>query len=73
MVRNLPVNAEDAGSIPGSGRSPEGGNGYPLQYSCLENPMDRGAWRAIVHGVTKESDMTEQLSNNKQSVNVSDV
>ena len=73
VVKNPTANAGDAGSIPGSGRSPEGGNGYPLQYSCLENPMDRGAWRAIVHGVTKESDMTEQLSNNKQSVNVSDV
>ena len=73
VVKNPPANAGDAGSIPGSGRFPEGGNGYPLQYSCLENPMDRGAWRAIVHGVTKEADMTEQLSNNKQSVNVSDV
>ena len=73
MVKNPPANAGDAGSVPGSGRSPEGGNGYPLQYSCLENPMDRGAWRAIVHGVTKEPDMIEQLSNNKQSVNVSDV
>jgi len=73
VVKNPPANAGDAGSIPGSGRSPEGGNGYPLQYSCLENPMDRGAWRAIVHGVTKESDMTEQLSDNKQSVNASDV
>ena len=46
-------NAGDLGSIPGSGRSPGEGNGYPLQYSCLENPMDRGAWWAIVHGVTK--------------------
>ena len=43
----------DAGSIPGSGRSPGGGNGNPLQYSCLENLTDRGAWRATVHGVTK--------------------
>ena len=43
----------DMGSIPGSGRSPGGGNGNPLQYSCLENPMDRGAWLAVVHGVTK--------------------
>ena len=43
----------DAGSIPGSGRSPGGGHGTPRQYSCLENPMDRGAWRAIVHGVAK--------------------
>ena len=46
------------GSIPGLGRSPGGRHGNPLQYSCLENPMDRGAWRAIVHRVTKESDMT---------------
>ena len=51
-------NAGDPGSIPGSGRSPGEGNGNPLQYSCLGNPMDRGAWWAIVHGVTKESDMT---------------
>ena len=53
----------DEGSIPGLGGSPGEGNGNPLQYSCLENPMDRGAWRAAVHGVTKESDMTEQLNN----------
>ena len=46
-------NVRDPGLSPGSGRSTEGGNGYPLQYSCLENPMDRGAWRAAVHGVTK--------------------
>ena len=46
-------NAGDPGSIPGSGRSPGEGNGNPLQYSCLENPMDRGAWRAIVPGITK--------------------
>ncbi|CAI9159835.1 unnamed protein product [Rangifer tarandus platyrhynchus] len=45
--------AGDSGSIPGSGRPAGGGNGNPLQYSCLENPMDRGAWRATVHGVTK--------------------
>ena len=54
--KNLPANAgdiKDTGSIPGSGRSPEGGHGNPLQYSCLENPMDRGAWRAMVHSVTK--------------------
>ena len=43
----------DVGSIPGLGRSPGGGDGYPLQYSCLENPVDRGAWRAAVHGVTE--------------------
>ena len=53
MVKNLFSSAGDAGSIPGSGRSPAGGNGNPLQYSCLVNPMDRGAWRATVHGVTK--------------------
>ena len=56
VVKNLPANAEDVrdvGSIPGSGRSPGEGNGYPLQYSCLENPMDRVAWRAIVHRVAK--------------------
>ena len=52
-VKNVPANAGDAGLIPGSGRSPGGGNGNPLQYSCLENPMDRGAWRATVHGVAK--------------------
>ena len=58
MVKNMPVNAGDVGSIPGSGRSPGEGNGNPVQYSCLENPMDTGAWWAIVHGVTKESDTT---------------
>ena len=46
-------NSEDLGSIPGSGRSPGEGNGCRLQYSCLENPLDRGTWKAIVHGVTK--------------------
>ena len=51
------------GSIPGSGRSPGEGNGNPLQYSCLGNPMDRGAWQAIVHEVAKELDMTERLNN----------
>ena len=53
VVRNLPVTTGDAGSIPGTERFPEEGNGNPLQYSCLENSMDRGAWQAIVHGVTK--------------------
>ena len=52
-VKNLLANAGDAGSILGSGRSPGGGHGNPLQYSCLENPMDRGAWWATVHGVPK--------------------
>ena len=58
MVKNPPTNAGDVDSISGSGRSPGRGHGNPLQYSCLENPMDRGARWAIVHGVTKEWDMT---------------
>ena len=58
MVKNPPANEGDAGSIPGSGRSPAEGNGKPLQYSSLGNPMDRGAWRATVHGAAKESDVT---------------
>ena len=53
MVKNLPANSGDAGSIPGSGQSPGGGNDNPLQYSFLDNPMDKGAWRAMVHGVTQ--------------------
>ena len=62
MVKNLPVNAgevQDAGSVPGLGRSPGEGNGNPLRYSCLENSMDRGAWQAIVHRGHKELDTTE--------------
>ena len=51
--KDTACNAGDPGSIPGSGRSPGEGNGNPLQYSCLGNPMDRGAWRATVHGVTE--------------------
>ena len=58
VVKNPPANAGDSGSIPGLGRSPGEGTGNPLQYSCLENFMDRGAWQARVHGVTKESDTT---------------
>ena len=64
VVKNMSVNAGDArdrGSIPGSGWSPGGGNGNPPQCSCLENPMDRGTWRAVVHGVTK-SWTRQQLS-----------
>ena len=51
VVKNPPVNAGDAGSIPGLGRSPGGGRGNPFQYSCLENPMDKEAWWATVHSV----------------------
>ena len=58
MVKNPLANAGDVGSIPGSGRSPGGGNGNPLQYSCLGNPMDRGAWGATIYGVVKDSDTT---------------
>ena len=58
VVRNLSANAGDVGLIPGLGRSPGEGNGNPLQYSCLGNTVDRGAWWATVHGVTKESDTT---------------
>ena len=53
MVKSLPASAGDAGSVLRSGRSPGGGNSNPLQYSCLGNPMDRGAWWATVHTVTK--------------------
>ena len=62
VVKNTPANAGDAryvSSIPGLGRSPREGNGNPLQYSCLENPMDRGFWQAVVHKVAAESEMTE--------------
>ena len=52
-IKNLPANAGDTGSIPGLGRSPRGGNGNPLQYFCLDNPMDREVWQAIVHEVAK--------------------
>ena len=64
VVKNLPANeadARDTGSIPGSGRSPGGGHGNLLQYSCLENSVDRGTWRVTVHGVA-ESDTTDRLS-----------
>ena len=62
MVKNPPANAEDLSSIPGSGRSPGRGHGNPLQYSCLENPMDRTAWQAYIPWGYKESNTTERLS-----------
>ena len=58
VVMNPPAYARDVGLIPGPERSPGEGHGNLLQYSCLGNPMDRGAWRTTVHGVTKESEMT---------------
>ena len=61
-VKNLPANAGDPGSSPASGRSPGEGNGNPLQYSCLENPMGRGAWRSSVHGVTLSRTRLKRLS-----------
>ena len=65
VVKNLPANAgdkRDAGSVPGSGTSPEGGHGKPFQYSCLKDPMDRGAWQATVHSVTESQTQLKQLS-----------
>ena len=65
MVKNPPAKAgdiRDEGSFPGSGSSPGGGHGNPLQYSCLENPMDRGAWRAVIHRVTKSQAWLKRLS-----------
>ena len=64
VVENLPASAgdiRDTGSIPGSGRVPGGGHGNPLQYSCLENPMDRGAWWAMVHRVAKSQTQLTRL------------
>ena len=65
VVKNPPADVGDIrglGSIPGLGRSPKGGHGNPLQYSCLENPMDRGVWQAIVHRVTKSPTQLKGLS-----------
>ena len=65
VVKNLPANAgdiRDVGLIPGSGRSPGGGNGNPFQDLCLENPMDRGAWQATVHRVAKSQTQLKRLS-----------
>ena len=65
MIKNLAANAgdiRDVGSVPELGRSPGEGHGNPLQYSCLENPMDRGAWWATVHKVAKSQTQLKQLS-----------
>ena len=58
MVKHPPANAGDVDSIPGLGKSLREGNGNPLQYFCQGNPMDRGTWRAALHGIAKASDMT---------------
>ena len=63
-VKEVPANAGDAGLIPGLERYPGEKNGNPLQYSHLGNSMNRGTWRAVIHGVAKELDMTSQLNNN---------
>ena len=71
MLKNLPASGGDAGdvgSIPGSGRSPGRGNGNPLQYSCLGNPMDRGAWQATVHSVA-DLDRTEDSTHTHSVIN----
>ena len=73
MVKNLPAHAGDAGLIPGLGRSPGGGNGNPLQYPCLGNPMDQGAWWAAVHEVTKsQTQLTSHTLLFKDSVSKQD-
>jgi len=66
VVENSPAHTRNTGSIPGSGRSPGEGNGNPPQYYCLENPKDRRAWMATVHGIAKESDMTSRLNNSSK-------
>ena len=71
MVKNLPANTgdvKDAGLILGSGRSSGGGHGNPLQYSCLENPMDRGAWQAMGHRVVKSQTQLKRLDTNVTNV-----
>ena len=72
MVKNLPADAGDGGSIPGWGRSPGEGNGYPLQYSCLENPIDRGTWQATYSPWGhRESNMTEHTHTHNKHLKTS--
>ena len=82
MVKNPPASAGDAGLIPGTGRSPGEGNGNPGQYSCLQNPMDRGAWWATVHGghkrvghdlATKQQEVRISLAPEDRAVNKTDI
>ena len=75
-VKNPPANAgdvRDMDSIPGSGRAPGGGHGNPLQYSCLENPMDRGAWQDTIHRVAKSRTRLKPLSTHVHTMNMLDV
>ena len=74
VIKNLPANARDVkdmNSFPGWRKSPGERNGNPLQYSCLENAMDRGAWQATVHGITKSQTRLKQLSMHAQSAGIS--
>ena len=68
MIKNLPAKAGDTGSFPGLGRSPGVGNSNPLQYSCLENLMDRGAWQAPVQGVERQLDTTATKQQQQQKL-----
>ena len=73
VVKNPPTSAgdiRDMGSVPGLGRSPGGGHGNPLQYSCLENPMDRGAWQPTVHGVAQSQTRLKQLGTHARDLDI---
>ena len=68
MVKNLPANVEDTGLIPGSKGSPGGGNGNPLQYSCLENSMDRGDWQVTIHGAAKSQTRMSTQAHTRKTI-----